>query len=296
MKKLMQYIVPCFFLLLTMVLKGQEGTYYYGSNSRPVGKLEEAAKYKEVLKKSDRKFVVKTFEMQQESWNQVLKEKVKIQGDNSQVILFRSESFFPKKYTREFEEIVPGKYLFREYNLERLLRSGTTAQNLPLHLEGEVTEFHSNQEVKSISYFRNNQLVSNQNWLRDGTHYIDSIFYSVDQEPEYQMGDDFFNSYLLKKLEESGLDLKQIEDQVVIGWVVLESGLLDGAIALKGKSRTLNEFLVKTIVEMPGKWQPARLDGVAVRYFMSIPLNFIQSEANFQDLDFSGGTMHYNRY
>jgi hypothetical protein len=91
--------------------------------------------------------------------------------------------------------------------------------------------------------------------------------------------------------------MSQIEDLVVLGWVVMENGELRGSIALTGKSRQLNEFLVKTIAELPGYWTPALLDGVPVRYFMSIPLNFMHREANFQELELSpGGVMHYNKY
>jgi hypothetical protein len=39
---------------------------------------------------------------------------------------------------------------------------------------------------------------------------------------------------------------------VVIGWVVLETGKLDGVIFLQGKSRQLNELLVNAISELPG--------------------------------------------
>ena len=36
---------------------------------------------------------------------------------------------------------------------------------------------------------------------------------------------------------------------------------------------------------LPGEWQPAELNGVPVRYFMTIPLNFMHREASFQDID-----------
>lgn len=160
-----------------------------------------------------------------------------------------------------------------------------------------MVEYYPNRELKSKSEYRDNQLISNENWLSNGTRYIDSVFYSVDEEPEYQMGDAFFKNYLIKSLKKSKIDMSQIEDLLTLGWVIMESGELAGPITLTGKSRQLNEYLVKTISEMPGYWTPARLDGVDVRYFMSIPLNFMQREANFQELEFSpGGVMYYNKY
>ncbi len=71
---------------------------------------------------------------------------------------------------------------------------------------------------------------------------------------------------------------------------------MGGIITLSGKSLQLNQFIVNTVAEMPGDWQPAMLDGRAVRYFISVPLNFQQLEISFQELELSSGTLHYNRY
>jgi antitoxin component YwqK of YwqJK toxin-antitoxin module len=275
---------------------GQEGTYYYGSNLRPMDNLEEATSYKVVRKLSSRKYNIETHQKINGKWMQASKEKIRLQDEMNQRIYYNANTFFPKKIFRQMERISPEEYLFSESNLTSTIRTGTSSSFLPLHLEGTVTEYYPNGEKKSVSLFRNNQLISNENWLSDGSKYIDSVFYSVDKEPEYQMGDEFFKAYLLSKLRESKLDLTQIEDLVVIGWVIMETGEIDGIIALKGKSTYLNEFLVNTISDLPGYWTPAIMDGKKVRYFMSIPLNFIQNETNFQELEFSGGVIHYDWY
>ena len=291
------FIVAWFFLyVLSAQSIGQEGIYYYGSNLKPVEQIEEAMEYAKVIRKSDRKYIIRTHQKVNDKWAQVKKEKIKIQGDGSQIIFYNADSFFPKRIYREMEKISPGEFFFKETNLTTPIRTGASSNFLPLHLEGKVTEYHPNGEIKSISEYRNNQLISNENWNPDGSKYIDSIFYSVDQEPEYQMGDNFFKSFLTKNLTESKLDLTQIEDVVVIGWVVMETGQLDGVIALKGKSNQLNQFLVNTIIKLPGYWTPALLDGSPVRYFMSIPLNFMQRDVNFQELELSDGRLHYTKY
>ncbi|MEN8229913.1 MAG: hypothetical protein ABFS38_17265 [Bacteroidota bacterium] len=287
------------FLFLTVVSResgGQEGNYCFGPNSKPVEQLEDAVTYKEVKRRSAKKYKIGTYHKLGDQWVRTKKEKIKIQGSGSQTIFYNASSLFPKRIYREMEEISPGEYLFKESTLTSTVRTGTSTSFLPLHLEGVVTEYHPNGAVKSKSVYNDNQLISNENWLNDGSKYIDTIFYSVDKEPEYQMGDDFFKGFLINKIAESKLDLTQIEDQVVIGWVVMENGKINGVIALKGKSRQLNQLLVNTIMELPGYWTPAILDGKKVRYFMSIPLNFMQREANFQDIEFSSGVMHYNRY
>ena len=276
-------------------ISGQE-IHYYGVNSKPVEQVDDAVVTKEVKQKSEKRYVVRTRQNTGTGWEQVSKEKIKVQRDGTLLIYYKSDRFFPKKIYRRMVEVGPGLYEFEESTLKSKIRSGTSTDFLPLHLDGTVTEYHPNGNIKSLSEFNDNQLVSNQNWLSDGTPYIDSIFYSADLEPEFKLGNDFFRSYLIQQLGKSKLDLSQIEDVVVIGWVVMETGNIEGTLALQGKSRQLNQYLVNTIAELPGEWQPAELNGIPVRFFMSIPLNFLHNEANFQEVEFSSGMLHYNRY
>jgi hypothetical protein len=283
------------FLWLALPAWGQE-FYYYGVNSRPLEDTASAITLIEVVRKSDRKVVIRTSRKAADKWIKVSKEKIRALNDREWQVYFQAEKLFSKKFYREYIESGPGNFFFKEYTALNTLRQGQTSRLFPLHLEGTLTDYYPNGKVKSISEYKNNQLVSNQNWLSDGTHYIDSIFYSADREPEFQHGNEFFKQYLLQNLSKSGWDLTQIQDQIVIGWVVMETGEMEGAVALQGKSDQLNDYLVKTVTEMPGKWQPATIDGIPVRYFMSIPVNFLPRDVRFQEVDFSAGRIHYNKY
>jgi len=285
----------CISFILLLPVSSQE-LFYYGVNSRPVDQIEEALTLKEVNEKSDRKVVITTREKREDRWTVVSKEKIRALDDDEWKIHHKADRLFASKFYRQYRETEPGHFFFSEYTTSSTIRSGGSTGRFPLHLEGTVTEFYPGGEVKSISEYRNNQLASNQNWLVDGTPYIDSIFYSADQEPEYEYGPDFFRQYTMQQINRSEWDLSQIQDKVVIGWVVMETGNLEGVIALEGKSRQLNQFLVNVISSMPGKWQPAKLNGVPVRYFMQIPLNFEVREVNFQELDYSTGRLHYSKY
>ena len=291
-------------LIILSPLGGQT-TLYYGVNSRPVDEEADARMKKEIIKKSESRFIIRTSvvsnsEKKNDGWLLTEKDKIKIENNGTLYIRKDGERFFSKKIYRKMIQREPGLYEFSDSDEDleagRVLRTGFSSTFLPLHLEGTVTEYHSNGNVKSISEYRNNQLISNQNWLRNGDKYIDSIFYSADREPEFKMGPDFFHKYLLQNLYNSDIDLTQIQDVVEVGWVVMENGDMDGVIALSGRSLQLNQFIVNTIDEMPGAWQPAMLNGKAVRYFISVPLNFQQNEINFQELELSSGTLFYNRY
>ena len=291
------FIISLIILAFSLESMGQEGVYYYGANSKPVSQISDAVSYKEVKKKSEKKYIIKIHQKKEGVWQKIRKEKVNIDADGNQTIRYNDNTIFSKKFYRSMEKTGAGEYLFKESTLNGPIRNGSSSKYLPLHLDGSITEYYPNRELKSKAVYYDNQLVSNENWLSNGSRYIDSIFFSVDEEPEFQMGDNFFKSYLLKNLQKSGIDMSEIEDLVVLGWVIMESGELARPITLTGKSRQLNEFLVKTISEMPGTWTPALLDGIAVRYFMSIPLNFMQREANFQELELApSGVMYYNKY
>lgn len=293
-------ILLCSLPALT-VMQGQQ-FYYYGPNSKPVQIADNAQQSKELRQKSETQYTIKTrlrveSEKSKDGWQVTEQEKIKIENNGTQFIRRKGEGIFPKKIYRKMTEREPGYYEFSEVDLSGgILRTGFSSSFLPLHLEGVITEYHSNREIKSISEFKDNQLVSNQNWLRTGEPYIDSVFYSTDREPEYKMGPEFFHSYILQSLANSKLDLSEVNDVVEVGWVVMENGEMEGVITLSGKSMQLNQLLVNTIAGMPGDWQPAMLNGKAVRYFVSVPLNFSHLSASFQELELSGGVMHYNKY
>lgn len=288
-------IIFAVFILTPLKNRAQE-VFFYAVNGKPVDLMEQATLLKEVNYKSGRKLVITTRKKAEDGWTVVSKEKIRALTDKEWVIRYQSDNLFPRKYYREYSQTAPGHFYFRDYTDKFDIRKGETSRKIPLHLEGTQTVYYTDGTLQSVSRFRNNQLISNQNWLEDGTPYIDTLFYSADREPEFEYGPDFFKEYLLQRLANSKWDLTQIQDEVVIGWVVMENGEMAGVRALQGKSNVLNQYLVEVIAGMPGKWKPATIDGSPVRYFMSIPLNFISRDVTFQDMGFAAGQLYYTRY
>jgi hypothetical protein len=263
---------------------------------RPLNSEKEAMFVKELTKKSEKKYVIETRALKSSSWTQLERQKIRIDKDGTLQIRTKDERFFPIRVFRTMGGPVSGLYTFDETAKEQKIRTGTSSTYLPLLLEGLVTEYHKNGAEKSVSIYQNNQLQSNQNWRPDGSPYIDSIFYLADKEPVYRPGVAQFNNSLIKGIAEAKINLDEYDDEVVIGWVVMETGVVDGVIALKGKSLQLNQMLVDIIAGIPGQWEPAILDGKPIRYFMSIPLTISHQGAKFQDIELTQGVLHYNRY
>lgn len=294
MKRILSILILGMAFILTTI--GQEGLYYYGSNSKIVQTKEEAQTYQEVKKKSEKRYTIITYTLQDYRWVKSKKENIRVRRNTDQKITYYEDNFFPRNIYRKMTQIRQGVYTFDESNRYGTLRSGKSTRFLPLHLDGTAKEYYKNGQLKSNSIYRDNQLISNENWLIDGTKYIDSIFYSVDVKPIYQMAEDYFRNYIIIRMAESELNLDEYNDEVLIGFVIMETGQIRGVQVLKGKSLQLNQFLADAITHLPGEWTPAQLDGAPVRYYITIPMNFIQKDANFQDLEISSGLLFYNRY
>lgn len=296
-----RWLHTCMFLLCGMVLPAQE-FFYYGVNSEPVEDTSGAMTMKEVRRKSGTRIVITSRQRTNGDWSWSGKTRMRFR-EEGRILVRQSgpEGILPVRFVREYrraEDTVcsSAAFLFRDVRDNRIFRKGSASSLVPLHLDGELTTYHENGSVKTIAVFHENQLQSNQNWLPDGSRYIDDLFYSADRVPEFEYGVEFFNSYLIQRLKTSGYDLSLVEDRVVIGWVIMENGKLESPVALEGESIPLRELLVEIISDLPGTWEPAVLDGRYVRYFISLPLNFHRQDITFQNLEVSGSVLHYDTF
>lgn len=277
------------FLACTNLKASGDTVYYYGSNSRPVLSVDQARVQKQVKKISPAKYRIVSLVRNDGNWNHEKTVTVKYKNRNTQKISVKTRIIFPDVYTREFEETTPGIYKFTEYSGSMMIRRGAASSMIPLVLEDTVRTYYANRKISSLGYYRNNQLQWNRNWLKDGTEYFENLFRNVDSEPEYEYGDSHFKSYLLSGIYSSEFDISQVNDKVVLGWVIMETGELKGIHVVSGKIKGLNELLIKLVTELPGSWTPATVDGKQVRYYMTIPFNFSNNVEPFETLEFSSG-------
>ena len=282
-----------FFIVLICVgvtgLKAQDEIYYYAANYRPVDDIEKAIHIKEVFHRSDRVHIVKSFSRDQDQWEPVGRRKIIDRKKGYQLIKIRSLLFFSDKVQRYYNVLPGGNFHFREVKEGQELRNGTAKKLIPLTLEGKLTEYYPNGNLKSIAWYENNQLVRNENWLRDGTEYIDNFFYSVDKEPEYKPGFGMFRNFILANLKSSGYDITKVDEKIVLGWVVMEDGNIAGVHRVEGKLKKLSEILINIVENLPGTWSPAKLGGENVRYYMTIPFNFRQDFESFDTIELNDG-------
>ncbi|MCF8224271.1 MAG: hypothetical protein K9J30_00180 [Bacteroidales bacterium] len=277
------------FLLPAMSLFAQEAEYYYSSDLGITENGKNAVYKREVFHRCSNVRKVFTYKMTDKGWIQEKKEKVRLVNDTLMIIKRPGEKLFREKVTRTFYETEYNRYLFTDHLKGKVILEGTATNLVPLHLQDTVVSYYKTGTLKSIAVYDGNSLVTNQNWLRNGSRYYDDLHYFVDKIPEYSYGQANFRAYILKGIRDSGIDLNQIRDKVVIGWVVMENGELEGFHTIRGVYKPLNNTLIKLIREMPGDWVAASLNGKKVRYYMTLPFNFIDRTENFESLELSTG-------
>jgi hypothetical protein len=201
---------------------------------------------------------------------------------------------FSEKIIRRFEPQPDGTLKFTDLQNDRIKRTGYTLSEIPLVFHGELTEYHPNGNIKAVSVYDNNQLVSNQNWRENGDRYIDNIFYSVDREPRYLPGTKALHEHVLETFRKSKVDLSQIEGRMVVGFVVMENGEIDGLRIEQGLGLELNNLALQAFYTLQGEWQPARLNGKNVRFYQQFPINFIYRKFDFDYLEMRGSMLYWH--
>lgn len=290
MKRYLLFILAGF-ILLSLNAIAQDEIYYFGSTYQILPSIENARYQKQVIKKSESVCNIKSLYKDEKGWKVEKIIKLKIQNYGSQKLSIKTKSVFAEKITRLTSVKADGSYHFEEYSQDKLVRSGSASKIIPLLLQDTVIQYYPNGKVSSIAIYNENQLVKNQNWLPDGSEYINNTYVFTDKVPEYEYGDKQFKSYILSNLMDSGLDITQVNDKIVLGWVIMEDGTLQGIHVISGKITTLNNLLMKIIDELPGDWIPATINGKSVRYYMKIPFNFSNSQENFDSIELSGGLL-----
>lgn len=274
---------------------GQSDTIIFlGVNGRLVPE-EKAERMKVLDVSSGSRFIVQTFEKARDKWSLQYQEKVKKEAEDRYLIAVKG-SGLKGTITRQYERTDDGFYRFHEWIDNRLVKTGHSKTLFPLILHGEVTEYFDNGKCKSKSVFKDNELVSNENWLESGERYMENIFYSADSEPLYSRGMTDMHSHVREALRNSGLDLTKLEGSILIGFVIMEDGSLKGIRVLKGLNSTLDNISVLALQSLPGNWTPARIDGKPVRYFQLFPINFIHWETRFESVEFNGSTLHWDLF
>ncbi len=287
--KLLQFII---LLILPIVVFGQNDTVvYFGVNGK-LNNIEQREIKKEIDYRKKNKVKIETFKFNEGNWQQLFTEKIDIENDGAVFKINIKGKEFSESFARVFETENSG-YKFTDWVNDNIKRTGHVLSKIPLIFDGEVTEFYPDGSRKSVSIYENNELISNRNWRANGDEYISNIFYSVDKLPGFTPGMGVLHNHVLKFFKSSGIDFSGFDGKMVVGFVVMENGGIDGIKIEEGIGSQINNVAVKAFATLPPNWEPALLDGEKVRYFQLFPINFIYHDYEFDYLDFSGSRLYW---
>lgn len=279
-------------LVLPFISSGQSDTLiFFGPNGK-MGQNQVNVIKKEINWPNKKKVRIKTWKMEDGNEMLLFTENITIKKSGLYNIKIHGQEF-SEKIIRSFEEQTDGLFRFTEYHNNQVRRTGVTRSKVPLVFHGEVKEFYSGGNIKSVSVYENNELISNKNWKENGDTYIDNVFYSVDTEPRFLRGTNILHSHVLKQFQNSGIDLSQLEGRIVVGFVITEKGNIKGIRIEQGIGSELNNIAVQAMTSLLGEWQPARLHGKEVRFYQLFPINFIYHQADFDFLELKGSTLYW---
>lgn len=288
----MKQILILLLILIPFAGFSQKDTvFYFGVNGKSGNDVKQGF-MKKIDYKNSRKIRVKTYKSNGKEWELIYSENIKITHDSVFDIKMKSNEF-SGRITRIFKASGNGLYRFTDYLNKTVKQTGTTSSKVPLIFEGEVTENYNSGNKKSVSQYRNNVLISNKNWLSDGTQLVDDIFYSADSEPLFEPGMPFLHQQIRKAIKDSKFDLQTVNGMVLVGLVITKEGKIGGVQIVKGISQDLNGILVNAFSNIEGAWVPAKLDGQKINYFQLVPINFIYNKYNFDYLDMDRGMMYW---
>lgn len=293
MKILKFFLIFLFFICYE--IEAQTTVFYYSSVYGVLDTNQDALYKKEIFKKSSRKTKVISYQLENEQWVKVMKEIVRKENDTLLQIKRPGDKIWKQRILRSYFPTLNNLYSFTDRTLKGVtILEGSATRIIPLHKQDTVRSYYTKTAIKSIAVFENNRLISNENWLKNGSKYISDLHYYVDQVPEYSNGQANFRAYIINGIIDAGIDLSQVSDRVVIGWTVMENGELRGFHKLSGVYSQLNSTLIKLISEMPGEWIPAKVGDTNVRYYMQLPFNFIDRSEKFETLELNSGFMSWD--
>lgn len=289
----MKNLAIILFILLPFLLSGQNDTaIWFGPNGK-MNPGENPVLKKEIKYQGKKRVRVITKKQSDDgTWTFLFTERIVRKTPDLFHIRIKGQEF-TERIVRRFEMQPDGTFKFTDLQNEQVKRTGFTQSKIPLIFHGEVTEYYANGNKKSVSVYENNELISNQNWNENGEKYIDNIFYSVEREPRFLRGTPALHQHVLKTFKESEVDLSQMEGRLVVGFVVMENGEIDGIRIERGLRLDVNNLALTAFHTLQGKWQPARLNGENVRFYQLFPINFIYREFDFDYLEMRGSMLYW---
>jgi hypothetical protein len=272
----MTRILSIIFLLNFSLMWGQKDTtIYYTKTYRTTPSIEEAFYYDEVTSKSPNEYQIVTFSRREGEWKESGREHIrKLSPTAIEITTTRNQK--EVRIRRSIKPVENGFYI-TDAQGSFILEEGTSSMVFPLIREGAWKNYNDvTGEIATEGIYENNQVRSNKFWI-DDNNYIEDVFHYVDKVAEYKGGLEAFSRNVQTRLKLPKTFMHNgIPYRVLVGFVVMKDGTVDGFRLLRSATPDLNAEALRTVKAVPAKWTPAEINNEKVNTAFSISVSFIQ--------------------
>lgn len=168
MKLIILFLV--FVCLMSTVFSQNDTTVHYSKLGKMILLESSAALYDQVIKKSNGRFLIKTYErklLDREIGKQTLEKT-----NDSTYLVINEKAIDLDTLVRIVSKADTG-FLIKEYSNNVLISVGKSSLIMPIIKQSEWKDYYPKTgKIKSESYFKDNELLTNKNWKENGEEYV----------------------------------------------------------------------------------------------------------------------------
>lgn len=250
--------------------------YYFKASGKQVSSIEEAGKYVE-LKEKKNKHTVKEYSVENGKKMELLAvKKVNQVSDSTIVIEKYINNRLLSRTTRFFKPINDSLYLVEDYyNNGDIRYQGECLSYLPLIKHGKSKRYYSNNKLRGEDIHKYNELIGNENWLKNGEKSVSNVFDQVENSQTFLDSMQKFKLYIQSNLIYPEVARRNNEEGIVyVEFIVTEKGKITATQILSGMTDVLNKEAIRVIEQFPDSWEPGKIEGRSVNVKLSLPVNF----------------------
>ena len=277
----MKTIFVLFFLFFTSLTAfcEKDTIFYYAKLGKITDAKSNPQSYDQVKKMTDSVFYLEHYNKKADKWIHDVDDKKLVKKNDSIYLYYGKVTAKTDTICRYVKKYKSG-YIIKDYQDKILIATGFSRMIVPLIKEGKWTNYYfSTAMIKSEEEYKDNQMTGNKRWNESYMEDIADVFPRADVDPEFQGGAKKLASYMAKNIKYPGKSDRQGEmGTVIIQFIVMEDGTINGVEILKGVTPSLDAESIKVVKSMP-PWNPGTIDGHKVRVLLNIPIQFILPKA-----------------
>jgi TonB family protein len=262
------------FFICSLANSQEDTIIYYNTLDSVVDDINLAIRYEQVIKKR-RNYKICNFKLQKEKWKKEVCKTIK-EVDKDLYSISTNKSFW-ESYKRVILKKIDSTFLVSNYINDKLIEQGYCTNIFPLVKTGEWLTYSPDGYLLSQDTYVNNYQKNNIRYQKDGILDISNAFNLAEEMPQFNGKD--YNTFRRAISENLNYPTFAAENHisgiVLIQFVIMENGKLEGLKIIKSVHPLLDEEAIRTINKIKHNWTPGYTEGKPVRVLFTFPIVFL---------------------